>query len=207
MKLNKNEYFKAIEKSLSNAEELIEEAEILVKHNKNARAYTLFQLSIEEVGKASLTFQFVLNGNIDDIQETKLFFKNFVSHTTKTKSSKGIDFMFALAVENSPFTKKLLEDLMFADEDVRISNNYKNYSLYTSLIEDKFYKPSEVITTDRLNKIAHYAKLRLQIAKPFFKIGIENYGVLFETRNDLDVEAMSIETQKKIEELLASNFG
>lgn len=207
MKLNKNEYFEAIEKSLSNAEELIEEAEILVKHNKNARAYTLFQLSIEEVGKASLTFQFVLNGNIDDIGETKQFFKKFLSHTTKTESSKGIDFMFALNVGNTPFTKKLLKDLMFADEEVNISNNYKNYSLYTSLIDDKFYKPSELITTDRLGKIAHYAKLRIKIAKPFFKIGIENYDVLFETRNDLDVETMSIETQKKIEELLASNFG
>ena len=207
MKLNKDEYFEAIEKSLSNAEELIEEAEILVKHNKNARAYTLFQLSIEEVGKASLTFQFVLNGNIDDIRETKQFFKKFLSHTTKTESSKGIDFMFSLTVGNTPFTKKLLLDLMFADEEVNISNNYKNYSLYTSLIDDKFYKPSEVITTARLAKIAHYAKLRLKIAKPFFKIGIENYDVLFETRNDLDVETMSIETQKKIEEILASNFG
>lgn len=34
MTLNKNEYFKAIEKSLSNAEELIEEGEILAKHTK-----------------------------------------------------------------------------------------------------------------------------------------------------------------------------
>ena len=91
-------------------------------------------------------------------------------------------------------------------DKVHISNNYKNYSLYTSLIEDKFYKPSEIITKESLDKITHYAKLRLQIAKPFIKIGVENYDLLFNTRNDLDEEEMSKENQKRIDELLEQNF-
>lgn len=207
MKLNKNEYFEAIEKSLSNAEELIEEGEILAKHIKYARAYTLFQFSIEEIGKAFLTFQFVLYGDIEDVQETKQFFKKFRDHISKTESSQGIDFMFALNSDISGFTKKILENSMIEFDKVHISNNYKNYSLYTSFIEDKFYKPSEIITKEKLDKITHYAKLRLQIVKPFIKIGVENFDLLFNTRNNLDKEEMSIETQKKIEELLASNFG
>lgn len=207
MKLNKNDYFDAIEKSLSNAEELFEEAEILAKYNKYARAYTLFQFCIEEVGKAALTFHFVLYGNIDDVQATKQFNKDFVNHLTKTNNSIGIDFMFALSAKQSAFTKKLLKEMMFEyNDDAKVSNNYKNYSLYTSLIEKKFYQPSEIITKERLDKIAYYAELRLKIAKPFFSTGILNYDKLFETRNDIEKEAMSIETQKKIEELLASKF-
>jgi AbiV family abortive infection protein len=206
MKFNKNEYFEAIEKSLSNAEELIEEAEILIKHDKYARAYTFFQLSIEEVGKANLAFQFVLKGDIENLQETKQFLKKFINHKTKTKSSQGIDFMYALSAEKSTFTKNLLQDFMLEHNDVDVSNDYKNYSLYTSFKDNKFQKPSEIITKDRVENIAHYAKLRLQVAKPFFMIGIQNYDILFETRNDLDEVAMSIKTQKKIEELLASKF-
>lgn len=206
MTLNKNEYFEAIEKSLSNAEELIEEAEILAKHTKYARAYTLFQFSIEEIGKAFLTFQFVLYGDIEDVQATKQFFKKFRDHISKTESSQSIDFMFALNSDISGFTKKLLENSMSEFDKVHISNNYKNYSLYTSFIEDKFYKPSEIITKEKLDKITYYTKLRLQIAKPFIKIGVENYDLLFNTRNDLDEEEMSKETQKRIDELLEQNF-
>lgn len=206
MKLNKEQYFDAIEKAFNNAEELIGEAEILVKYNKNARAYTLFQFSIEEIGKAFLAFQFVLKGNIDDIKETKKFFKDFTSHTVKTKTSQGIDFMFALEIEKSSYSKKLIEEFIFERDDVNVSNNYKNYSLYTSYKDGEFYKPSEIITKDMLNKISKHAKFRLQVGRPFIQLGIENYDILFKTRVSLDEEEVSIQTQKKIEELLNSKF-
>ncbi|PJJ08723.1 AbiV family abortive infection protein [Flavobacterium sp. 1] len=206
MKLVKEQYFQAIEKAFNNAEELIEEAEILAKHNKNARAYTLFQFSIEEIGKAFLIFQFVLNGNIEDIEETKKFFKDFRSHTVKTETSQGIDFMFALQIEKSSYSKKLIEEFIFDRVDVAVSNDYKNYSLYTSYKDGEFYKPSEIITNDMLDKISKHAKFRLQVGKPFIKLGIDNYDILFETRGSLDEEEASIQTQKKIEELLNSKF-
>lgn len=206
MKFNKIQYFEAIEKSLSNAEELIEEAEILAKHNKKARAYTLFQFSTEEIGKAFLTFQFVLYGDLEDAIKTKQFLKEFRDHKTKTERAQSIDFMLAMTVKKSDFTKKLLENSMSEFNTATISNNYKNYSLYTSLIGHKFHKPLDIITEDRLAKIAYYTKLRLQVAKPFIKTGIENYDLLFETRNDLDKEKTSEKVQKRIEELLASKF-
>lgn len=202
MRLNKEKYFLAIEKALNNAEELIEEAEILAKYNKNARAYTLFQFCIEEVGKAFLTFQFVLKGNIEDVEETKKFFKNFTSHTIKTKTSQGIDFMFALQIEKSSYSKKLLEEFIYERIDVNISNNYKNYSLYSSFKDGEFYQPSEIITKDMLNKISKHAKFRLHVGGPFIRLGVNNYDILFETRNNLCEEDASAETQKKIEELL-----
>ncbi|KIO54289.1 AbiV family abortive infection protein [Flavobacterium hibernum] len=206
MKVNKNKYFDAIEKALDNAKELIEEAEILVKYNRNARAYTLFQFSIEEVGKAFLVFQFVLNGNIEDVEETKKFFKDFTSHTVKTKTSEGIDFMFALAIEKSSYSKKLIEEFIFERVDVTVSNNYKNYSLYASFKDEEFYKPSEIITKNMLDKISQNAKFRLQVGSSFIKLGVKNYDVLFETRNNFDERELSEETKKKIEELLNSKF-
>lgn len=206
MKLNKDKYFQAIEKALDNAEELIEEAEILLKYNKDARAYTLFQFSIEEVGKAFLAFQFVLRGNIENAEETKKFFKDFNSHIVKTKTSQGIDFMFALEIEKSSYSKKLMEEFIFERVDVAVFNNYKNYSLYTSYKDGEFCKPSEIITKDMLDKISKNAKFRLQVGKPFIKLGIKNYDVLFESKNNIDEKELSDETQKKIQELLNSKF-
>lgn len=202
MKLDRLDYFGAIEKSLANARELIEEAEILVEKNKIARAYTLFQFSIEEVGKAFLTFTFVLKGDIESDLETKKFQKDFTNHLAKTKFSQGIDFMFAIMSEKSDLTKKLLENSYFELGKVHISNNYKNYSLYTSLIDNKFHKPSEIITKEKLDKIAYYAKLRFQVAEPFLKLGIQNFDVLYETRNNLDEETTSIQGYKKIKKIL-----
>jgi AbiV family abortive infection protein len=202
MKLDRLDYFEAIEKSLANARELIEDAEVLGEKNKVARAYTLFQFSIEEVGKAFLTFTFVLKGDIESDLETKRFQKDFTNHLTKTEFSQGIDFMFAIMAEKSDLTKKLLENSFFELGKVHISNNYKNYSLYTSLIDNKFYKPSEIITKEKLDKIGYYAKLRLQIAEQFLKLGIQNFDVLYENRNNLDEEMTSIKGYKKIKEIL-----
>ncbi|WP_395049133.1 AbiV family abortive infection protein [Flavobacterium sp.] len=202
IKLDRLDYFEAIEKSLGNAKELIEEAEILAEKNKVARAYTLFQFSIEEVGKAFLTFNFVLKGDIESDVETKKFYKNFINHLAKTEFSQGIDFMFAIMADKSDLTKKLLENSFFELGKVHISNDYKNYSLYTSLIDNKFHKPSEIITKEKLDKIAYYAKLRLQVAEPFLNLGIQNFDVLYETRNNLDEETTSIEGYKKIKEIL-----
>lgn len=204
MKLDRSDYFEAIEKSLANAKELIEEAEILAEKNKIARAYTLFQFSIEEIGKALLTFTFILKGDIESDEETKKFLKKFTSHLEKTEFSQGIDFMFAIMAEKSDLTKKLLENSFSELGKVHISNNYKNYSLYTSLIENKFHKPSEIITKEKLENISYYVKLRLQIAEPFIKLGIQNFDILYETRNDLDEEATSIKGLKKIKEIIES---
>ena len=202
MNLTRTDYFEAIHKSLANASELIEEAEILAQNKKIARAYTLFQLSIEEVGKASLTFNFVLKGDIENTIEIREFNRNFYSHTAKTKFSQGMDFMFALMSENIPNTKKILENFMEQRDKVDISNENKNYSLYTSLIDNKFYKPSEIITEEQLSNIAFYAKLRLRIATPFFSLGIENFDVLYENRNNLDEETTLNEGAKKMREIL-----
>lgn len=202
MSLTRTDYFEAIHKSLANASELIEEAEILAHNKKIARAYTLFQLSIEEVGKASLTFNFVLKGNINNAPEIRDFNKAFYSHTTKTKFSQGMDFMFALMSEKTPSTKKLLENFMEQRDKVNISNDYKNYSLYTSLIDSKFYMPSEIITEEQLSHIAYYAKLRLRVANPFFTLGIENFDALYENKSNLDEEATLDEGAKKMREIL-----
>lgn len=202
MSLTRADYFEAIRKSLANARELIDEAEILVQNKKIARAYTLFQLSIEEVGKAFLTFNFVLNGDIDNAAEIREFDSAFINHKAKTKFSQGLDFMFALMSEKTPDTKKILENFMEQRDKVNISNNYKNYSLYTSLIDNKFYMPSEIITEQQLSDIAYYAKLRLSIANPFFTLGIENFDALYETRDNLDEGAILNEGVKKLREIL-----
>ena len=144
----------AVEKALQNAEDLFDEAIILKNHEKTARAYTLFQFSIEEIGKAAMTFYFALHGNLKNEKEYKTFLKDFRDHKIKTEVSQGVDFMFVMMTEGNDFTKKLLHNLLEKDNNLslNLSNNKKNYSLYTSLIEDKFYAPLEVITLGGLKR-------------------------------------------------------
>lgn len=200
--LEKSDYLSAVIKALVNAEELLEEAVILSKYNKIARAYTLFQFCIEEIGKASLTFQFVMYSNISDNLEVKKFLKNFTNHKEKTSSSMGVDFMYALTTENSGLSKKILDNYILQYDKINDSNNNKNYSLYTSLIESKFYLPSEVISKKQLDDIAFFANLRLKIAKSFFELGVQNFDVLFENKSELNEEMMIEKGSKKMKEIL-----
>ena len=112
--------------------------------------------------------------------------------------------MFSIMSQKSNLTKKLLENSFSELGKVNISNDYKNYSLYTSLIENKFHKPSEIITKEKLENISYYAKLRLQIAESFIKLGIQNFDILYEIRNDLDEDAALREAAKIIKEIKES---
>lgn len=54
--INKDTLINCVEKCLQNARELFDEAEILKKYKKFPRAYTLYHLSIEEIGKVFFNF-------------------------------------------------------------------------------------------------------------------------------------------------------
>jgi len=207
MKFQKNDLLEAVEKSLKNAEELIEEAKLLKSHKKFARSYTLYQLSIEEIGKMSLTFNFLMYDDIEDDLQCKAFLKNFTHHQTKTKISIGLDLIFALNSDASNFNKEVVKNFLnkSSKENINISNNLKNYSLYTSLIENKFYSPSEIITEDKVNDIEFWANLRLEIANSFFAPAIKNFDKLYETRKDFNKQEAVEEGIKVLGKILAFN--
>ncbi|OYU78870.1 MAG: hypothetical protein CFE23_16610 [Flavobacterium sp. BFFFF1] len=202
--MKKEDLLDAVNKALQNAEELYDEAVILKNNEKIARAYTLFQFSIEEIGKAAMTFDFALHGNLSDSKEIKIFLDKFRDHKIKTETSQGIDFMFAMRADESEFTKKLLLNFLGKDKklSLNLSNNKKNNSLYVGLIDNKFCLPQEMISKKDLDEIELYANLRLKIAKPFFSLGVNNFEKLEETKHLFDEEKTLAEGVEKMRKLL-----
>ncbi len=173
------ETFKQIaQKSIENAEELFKDAHLLDKHNRKERAYTLYQLSIEEVGKAIEALLFILNENYKSEDEVQIFkTKFFKRHKEKTLKSMGVDIMIAEVVSkgNVEIALNILEDSKKDADSINEINNYKNYSLYTSIINgSEVKKPSELISIERLNKIREVSKNRVDAAKAFVFTGLEN---------------------------------
>ncbi|WP_415060740.1 AbiV family abortive infection protein [Flavobacterium sp.] len=204
MPITEDNLLEAVEKAIQNAQDLYEEAIILKNHGKIARAYTLFQFSIEEIGKASMTFHFAMHGNLENEKDCSKFLRNFRDHKIKTEVAQGIDFMFVMISESSEFTKSILQNFLEKNNklSLNLSNDKKNYSLYTSFIKKKFYKPNEVILAKDLDEIESYANLRLKIARPFFNLGIKNFGLLLESKHLLNEEEAIEEGVTKLKKLL-----
>lgn len=185
MKLSKEKLFSVIEKSLLNARELYIDAKTLKENKRFERAYTCFQFCIEEIGKAGLTYQYLLD---DDFSKAEKFLKEFRDHKSKTDASIGIDLMMLKMINDESLKKKILINTYVQGKKINYYNNHKNYSLYTSIIRDNVYLPSEVITVEKLEEIEFYATIRIQIAEPFYKIAVQEFDGTLKANKGMDKE-------------------
>lgn len=112
MKISKEILLEAVTKSLKNAEQLFEEGQLLKVNQRLARAYTLFQLALEEVGKATLAFSLLFRGTFNDKEEKKLFEDGFRSHKIKTWASAKINIVALQLADDAETKKALIEDIM-----------------------------------------------------------------------------------------------
>jgi AbiV family abortive infection protein len=71
--LDDNNLIEGIRKCIINAKSLIDDALLLKEHGRFARAYTLFQLSIEELGKSSILYFFATSQDVDKETNLKKF--------------------------------------------------------------------------------------------------------------------------------------
>lgn len=123
-----------IKKSLENAEDMIKEGDILYKNDSYPRAYTLYQLAIEEIGKSRILFSLILDLKLEkkiDFQELN---KDFVHHQTKSKSAITFEttallVMHSSSGESAEERKKKffesLKDLQTEAENINKLNNNK----------------------------------------------------------------------------------
>ena len=185
MKLKKEDLFLTIEKSLINARELYIDAKILKDNKRFERAYTCFQFCIEEIGKAALTYQYMLD---DDSSKSGNFLKDFRNHQTKTNTAIGIDLIMVKTMEDPIIKKKILVNTKIQGENIEYFNSHKNYSLYTSIINEKPYLPSEIITPKNLDDIEFNATIRLHVAEQFYKIGIQEFDSVLKAHKEMDKE-------------------
>ncbi|MEO8886596.1 MAG: AbiV family abortive infection protein [Mucilaginibacter sp.] len=205
--IDENELKNGVNVCLSNAESLINDAELLKANGRNERAYTLFQLASEEIGKASQVLNFLLLEDINNPNSYKLFLKEFHSHKSKTTSFINYDYFVLKALKEIVKDKrKFLDATVYEYNNLNLINDRKNHSLYTSIINNKFASPRQLISIDHLNHIEFRIITRFKIAKAMIEAAL---SVSFEIReylrvNPLNKKPLEIKAIKEFNELLKS---
>jgi AbiV family abortive infection protein len=202
MTYNKELFIVAIKKSLQNAEELISEAKILKEHNCIPRAYTLNQLGIEEIGKASMIHNFLLFEDFKNPKSQKEFLKKIINHTEKTDSSIQMDLVFAIVIKNKEIQQSLIKSITNQRQILKELNHNKNNALYVSFIDSNVYLPSEIINEKMLENIEFIASIRISVAKQYFEIILKEFD---ETLKRIKREPIR-EIEKKAEKMLDRHF-
>ena len=141
--LSNNELEIGIEKSLKNAKELIEEGDILFNANRFSRAYCLYQLGAEEVGKSRILFALVMKRQLGEIIGYKVVNREFIDHQSKSEGALTFEMIALLMMYSSKKDKSAEErkqifldsmERISIENDVKVLNNHKNNSLYVGEI-------------------------------------------------------------------------
>ena len=200
MNFSEKELLIAVSKSISNSEDLISDADLLLDNDRWARAHALYLLAIEEAGKAMDIFESLLLGTFKDSEGQKVLKENFKSHIKKAGRARTISILWAVQLfknNNKSKGEEILQSVfqeMGAAEEI---NDYKNYSLYTSFIDDTYKTPYEIITEKMVSVIRNLAKNRVVLVKQFVTIPSKQYEEMKtyaaenpDTSEDNDEEAM-----------------
>lgn len=167
-----------ITKSLENANSLFEEAIILEKHAKVERAYLLFQICIEETGKANALHHLLLTEEFKDKAMLTKFLKDFKDHKFKIKQSISVDTITASLIENSEERLTFIDFIAKQYENISKINDLKNYSLYVSYFENHFLLPNVFINKKLLGNIKFLAQTRLLASKQLLAESIKTLTTL-----------------------------
>jgi len=158
-------------KFLENSNELLEEANILLKNKRYARAYSLAHLACEELAKIIMITKIAYNISKGENTYWEKFNKRLKNHKEKIKYIFAIDFIFNLTINNKVEVQRYFDDLKF----VKHYNDLKNYSIYVSNIGNAFNKPSEIFDNEFVKGYVKLANNRFNFIK---KIETLYYGKL-----------------------------
>jgi AbiV family abortive infection protein len=176
--LSISELEKGIEKALENSEDMFKEGEILYKNECFQRAYTLYQLAIEEIGKSKLLFSLIIDQLLGKEVNFKEINKDFTHHQTKSKSSVYFEVAALLIIhsggEDSAEKRKakFLDSFGKLQEEIQFINglnNNKNNSLYVGIADNKFVSPKEIITKEMATELRTNTLVRLETSKAILK--------------------------------------
>jgi AbiV family abortive infection protein len=202
MNFNEKELLIAVSKSISNSEDLISDADLLLDNDRLPRAHALYLLAIEEAGKAMDVYESLLLGTFKNSERQKTLKENFKSHLKKAETARRISILLAVQLLKSNNKSKGEEILQSVLQEMTVAkeiNDYKNYSLYTSFIDDTYKAPREIITEKMVSVIRSIAKNRVTLMNQFYTIPAKQYEEMktFAAENpalteDNDEEAMNL---------------
>jgi len=167
-----------IKKALENAEDMIKEGDLLYKSDSYSRAYTLYQLATEEIGKSRILFSLIMNFKLGNSIDFKDLNKDFIHHQTKSKSAIIFEMTALLVMHSSGDESaeerkkkffKSLDNLQKESENINKLNNHKNDSLYIGVVDKKFVSPKDIITKEMAGKLRTNSLIRLEASKTILK--------------------------------------
>ncbi len=201
--LTKEVYISIIEKSVINAQELYNEGELLFKNGYFARAYSLFQFSIEETGKALLSFATLINHDYTNIEVQEKFLKDFRDHKIKSKIAIRMDIMAAKFFEKSEadngISKILVSNALTQLKNLSKLNDLKNSSLYTDIENDKVINPSDLINKEIADNWKFYCFIRNEQVRQTMEVSLKNIDNIIDIAKGYDREEFEKEMTQFIE--------
>lgn len=155
--LNLEEISTLLKNILSNAEELLEESEILLEHKKHTRAFTLTHLAAEEIFKLPALLTAASDTYRGKVVKWKKLDKRMRDHKMKIRSNLIFERMISNPKEFPNF-----EDIKKQAEKL---NELKNNSLYAGFHKGKFIKPSDIICKEETELLLNRTKFYLALIK------------------------------------------
>lgn len=155
--------------ALANAEELCEEAQVLARRGRRARALFLHQISLEECAKIDTLGAWatsLLAGHEIDREKVLAAMRR---HAGKNKTNAymltGSDEEYA-AQARGDFATAVAEFKLRQQAFHQRSNEAKNAALYVDFVDNAFVAPAERITQDMLDEIAARNEHFLELMRP-----------------------------------------
>lgn len=178
-KLNLEQIKDARVKTLQNAKDLIDDADILYKTNQSPRIIFLCQIAGEELGKyfilSNSALELIYKGSLN----WNRFWKQLTSHKFKLKT---ITLMEDILLNRDP-SKEYVPELQ---EQVRILEEGKQKSLYSDFTFGMCHHPREVVSKEMIEHCLKWAHGRLNLISNHEKI-INDMGTLDKiTKEDLE---------------------
>lgn len=149
-------------KAFENAEDLIDDAGILLAKGKYARAYVLAHLACEELAKLPLIYSVRLELSVGTEIDWKSINKRLNSHEEKLKSMAFFDYLNNRGlVGDSESESQYRAQLNF----VRQFNEIKNVGLYAGKLEGKVIAPHEAFGKELTKSMLNLAVGRVNCFK------------------------------------------
>lgn len=163
---------KGYQLTFDNAKQLIHDADTLKKFERYQRAYTLYQLAIEEIGKCRILWKAIIDYyQGKQISEKYLKKNGFFKHEDKTQQSLISELSAIWLYEHSSGKKleKMKRQIANDHKNVSDINLLKNRSLYVDIEKSDFLSPTQAITKKMTEEIERKAKIRFKSEEPIMK--------------------------------------
>jgi AbiV family abortive infection protein len=145
----------------ANARELLEESDLLIKHGKVARSYTLAHLACEELAKIPMVCTAALRAAAGEQLDWNEVVEDLRRHASKLKVLPIVGYFLDGNTQNDADVRRLKRELNGLSE----LNQLKNASIYVDYDNEAgtFKRPAEVVTKEMAESMREEARRRYDV--------------------------------------------